>query len=191
MKRSSVWFPATMGVAILAVFWLPAQNGSSNESQVKQGLEIAPVPLHLHGKNRALVALGSYLVNAVGGCNDCHTCPTYAPGVEHNAFVGGDGQINADNYLAGGVAFGPFISKNLTPDNSGRPAGLSFEEFRSVLRTGVDPDSGELLQVMPWPLLRNMTDRDILAIYTYLSTIPQAEPGVCNGAGDATFPPQP
>ena len=32
----------------------------ADESQVKQGLAIAPVPLDLRGKNRALVALGSY-----------------------------------------------------------------------------------------------------------------------------------
>ena len=41
---------------------------------------IAPVPLNLRGKNPALVGLGSYLVNAVGGCNDCHTNPPYATG---------------------------------------------------------------------------------------------------------------
>lgn len=192
MKRPEVWFLATAAAVILAAVSVLAQNGpSSDESQVKQGFEIAPVPLHVQRMNRALVGLGSYLVNAVGGCNDCHTCPSYAAGLEHNPFIGGDGEINATNYLAGGVAFGPFISKNLTPDDQGRPAGLTFDEFHSVLRTGIDPDTGELLQVMPWPLFRNMTDRDILAIYTYLSTIPQAEPGVCQGAGDATFPPPP
>ena len=31
---------------------------------------------------------------------------------------------------------------------------------------------GSELQVMPWPLLHNMTDHQIEAIYEYLSTIP-------------------
>ena len=158
-----------------------AQAGS-DESKVQQGFAIAPVPLNLTGKNRALVGFGSYLVNAVAGCNDCHTCPSYAPG--HNPFAGGDGQINTTNYLAGGVPFGPVIrSRNITPDATGKPAGLTFEQFLHVLRTGEDPDEpDELLQVMPWPVFRNMTDRDIQAIYEYLSTIPHAEPGNCRGA---------
>jgi len=36
---------------------------------------------------------------------------------------------------------------------------------------------------MPWPIFRNMNDHDILAIYTYLSSIPHAEPGACAGPG--------
>ena len=35
-----------------------------NESRILRGFEIAPVPLNLEGKNRALVGLGSYIVNA-------------------------------------------------------------------------------------------------------------------------------
>ncbi len=44
------------------------------------------------------------------------------------------------------------------------------------MRTGVDPDSGELLQVMLWPVYAHMTDRDLEAIYAYLTAIPHAEP---------------
>lgn len=47
---------------------------------MKQGLAIAPVHLDLRGKNRALVGVGSYLVNAVSDCNDCHTRPYYELG---------------------------------------------------------------------------------------------------------------
>src|SRR5215211_4118340 len=136
---------------------------SSNKSRVKRGLKIAPVTLNLQGKNRALVGLGSYLVNAVSECNDCHTCPTYAPG--HNPFDGeGDGQLNAANYLAGGLDFGNgIVSANLTPDSEGKPAGLDFDEFVTLIRTGHDPDDDpdEVLQVMPWPFFRNMTRRDL------------------------------
>ena len=34
------------------------------------------------------------------------------------------------------------------------------------------PTDGSLLQVMPWPHFQNMSDHDLLAIYTYLSAIP-------------------
>ena len=43
-----------------------------NESKIQRGFEIAPVPLNLEGKNRALVGLGSYIVNAHVPCNECH-----------------------------------------------------------------------------------------------------------------------
>jgi hypothetical protein len=42
------------------------------------------------------------------------------------------------------------------------------------MRNGTDFDhQGRLLQVMPWPTFQNLTDRDLLAIYTYLSTLPE------------------
>src|SRR5882762_4317426 len=43
-----------------------------NESKIQRGFEIAPVPLNLEGKSRALVGLGSYIVNAHVPCNECH-----------------------------------------------------------------------------------------------------------------------
>ncbi len=39
-------------------------DNDGNESRIQRGLEIAPVQLNLDGKNRALVGLGSYIVNA-------------------------------------------------------------------------------------------------------------------------------
>jgi hypothetical protein len=100
------------------------------------------------------------------------------------------GSVNAVNYLAGGVPFGPFRSRNITPkpDEGNRPAGLTLDQFKLVLRTGVDldhvhPQISPLLQVMPWPVFRHMTDRDLQAIYEYLSAVPHAEPGSCTAAG--------
>src|SRR5689334_20644754 len=55
------------------------------DSRIQRGLEIAPVKLNLKGNNRALVGLGSYIVNT-GGCNDCHSTATYATG--GNPFLG-------------------------------------------------------------------------------------------------------
>jgi hypothetical protein len=158
------------------------QGGGDDESRVKRGFEIAPVPLNLRGKNRALVGLGSYLVNAVGGCNDCHTNPPYALGGDPH--LGQPKVVNGANYLAGGMAFGPFISRNITPDGTGKPAGLTREEFIHIIRTGEDdeppivPPGNDLLQVMPWPVYQDMSDRDLKAIYEYLTAIPHAEPAL-------------
>lgn len=160
----------------------PPPSSDPERLRIERGFAIAPVSLSLSGKDRDLVGLGSYIVNAQAACADCHSCPTYAPG--HNPFEGGDGLINAENYLAGGVSFGPIVSANITPDENGRPAGLTFPEYLSLIRSGHDPDDpDEVLQVMPWPIFRNMTDHDIEAIYTYLTAIPHAEPGACAGPG--------
>jgi hypothetical protein len=160
-------------------------QGSNENSQIQIGMNIAPVRLDLKGKNRSLVGLGSYIVNAQGGCNDCHTwrITDEASNAGSNYEEGGDPflgqpeQIYAAGYLAGGRKFGPFTSRNLTPNGNGLPAGLSLDKFIEPLRTGVDsknrhPQISPLLQVMPWPVYANMTDRDLKAVYEFLSSIP-------------------
>ena len=175
------WIPAgsraLLAVALAAT--APIAAAQDDAAKIRHGFEIAPVPLDMAGKNPSLVGLGSYIVNAQAVCNDCHTDPNYAPGGD--PFLGQPEQINVDGYLAGGRAFGPFISRNLTPNASGLPAGLTAEQFVFVLTTGTDvkgrppfvpSEAGDLLQVMPWPVFRNMALRDKLAIYEYLSAIP-------------------
>src|ERR1700682_6242286 len=49
------------------------RDRNSEESKIQRGFEIAPVTLKFHRKNRKLVGLGSYIVNAVGECNGCHS----------------------------------------------------------------------------------------------------------------------
>jgi hypothetical protein len=86
-------------------------------------------------------------------------------------------KINASVYLSGGRQFGPFItSRNLTPDSAGLPAGLTLDQFLNVMHTGADPEMpGQLLQVMPWPVYGDMTDRDLRAVYEYLRAIPSLD----------------
>lgn len=147
--------------------------------RINRGFAIAPVPLNFAGKDALLIGFGSYIVNAQGGCNDCHTNPPYAAG--GNPFLGQREKINAAGYLAGGTAFGPFVSRNLTPRANGRPANLTFEQFRIIMRTGTDlkhrapfvPSAQrDILQVMPWPVFSHMRLIDLRAIYEYLSAIP-------------------
>ncbi len=150
------------------------------QQRVKTGYKINPVPLDTAGKNVILLGLGSYIVNAQSGCNDCHTSPSYAPGGD--PAMGQPEQINVAGYLAGGRQFVPpgVVSRNLTPEN-GLPAGRTYAEFEQTMRTGIDldqahPQLGPLLQVMPWSVYQKMSDRDLLAIYTYLSAIPAVTP---------------
>jgi hypothetical protein len=177
MQRIRSIAVAGAAAAVLALMALPAAGAAddeSSQSQIQRGFEINPVPLDLKGKNRALVGLGSYIVNTTG-CNECHTNPSYVAG--GNPFLGQPEQVNVAGFLAGGQHFGPFVSANITPDALGRPAGLTLEQFISTLRTGHNPldPPGVLLQVMPWPAFGKKTDRDLTAIYEYLRSIPSIE----------------
>src|SRR4029078_5456157 len=91
--------------------------------------------------------LGSYIVNAVIGCNGCHSAgpaTQYLPGGK--PFFGQAEGIHPAAYLGGGRGFAltstiNIVSRNLTPDHTGLPiGGDTFEEFRETIPTGVDPD---------------------------------------------------
>jgi hypothetical protein len=203
--RASAMFAAfILSGATLSPMLAHAQDQRSDEAMVRRGFEIAPVPLNLKGKDRDLVGLGSYLVNAVASCNDCHSAGPaveFAPG--GNPYFKGNPPtiMNQSVYLGGGRNFGALVpgtpeivSRNLTPDRTGRPAGgRTLAEFEHILRTGEDldhlhpncsatvtkncfptalPFNGDLLQIMPWPILQNLTQRDMHAIYEYLSAVP-------------------
>ena len=159
-----------VSAGLIGAVTLTAQGAS----QIARGAEIAPVPLDMKGLNPALVREGSYIVNAQGGCNDCHTVPSYAAG--GNPFFGEPEVINAPCYLAGGAAFGPFVSRNLTRV----PAIRTLDQFKDIMRNGTDyrqpADGTPILQVMPWPVYGKMSDRELEAIYEYLSAIPVINP---------------
>lgn len=194
-----------------------AQNGFANDNNGAQdeklaiqiGYSVAPVPLNTNGLDPNLVGLGSYIVNVTGDCNGCHSAgpateflPTGNPytRLRPNGPYSGVTQVNPATYLGGGRDFGGFpaptsplhiISRNLTPDASGKPEGHTLQEFATIIRTGVDMDQlhpnctgaptttctpfpfdGSKLLVMRWPAFRHMTDRQIAAMYAYLSALP-------------------
>jgi hypothetical protein len=136
-------------------------SADDTDTRVAIGFKIAPVPLNLNGKDRELVGLGSYLVNAIGDCNGCHSSNSAPLGIY--PFVTGNNPffnqkptvVDPTVYLAGGENFGtvgtptgpngysgPFIiTRNLTPDKNGRPeGGHTLAEFKQILRHGTDFD---------------------------------------------------
>jgi len=176
------------------------RSESERDPRIRICLNVAPVPLKLNEHNQAMVGLGSYLVNVTGDCDGCHSAgpqTEYAPG--GNPYFHQPKHVNPATYLGGGRNFGPLIpgsapiiSRNLTPDASGRPiGGDTFQQFLHTIRTGIDPDhlhptctgapnsscipppfDGDLLQIMPWPGYQDMTEHDLRAIYEYLKAIP-------------------
>jgi len=123
------------------------------DPRIEQGFDIAPVQLKLHGKNRDLVGLGSYLVNTEG-CNDCHSAgPRTQYVLGGNPYFGQPKKVNPATYLGGGRDFGELavppigsahiISRNLTPTpKTGLPEGdRTLAEFREIFRHGKDFDN--------------------------------------------------
>ncbi len=137
----------------------PESARDQDERKIEIGLAIAPVPLNFDRKDKRLVGLGSYIVNAHADCNGCHS---QGPATEYigpgnpyllsppNGPYSGTQEVNPATYLGGGRDFGPFgsqgelthlYSRNLTPDKTGRPeGGHTFEEFLKIMRTGKDYD---------------------------------------------------
>ncbi len=210
-RRKLVRVAASIAVVIISVAFVLSSapraraDDLSADPRVQRGLVIAPVPLNLQGKDQALVGLGSYFVNAMASCNDCHSLgpqTQFLPG--GNPAFGQPSRTNPATYMGGGRDFGPLIpgsapivSRNLTPGKSGQPEGdHTLAEFMDIFRTGLDPDKahptctgapnvncipapfkGDLLQIMPWFNYKDLTDQDIGAIYEYLSAIPCIEGG--------------
>jgi hypothetical protein len=80
---------------------------------------------------------------------------------------------------------GVLAGTNLTPDSSGQPGGLTYDDFKEAMQNGaVSSKPGHVLQVMPWPEFRNLYENDLVAIYEYLSAIPPAQPGLCSKPGE-------
>lgn len=137
-------------------------------SLAKQGLAISPVPVNTATTNASLIeriGYGSYLVNAVASCNDCHLMAQQSG---PPLFLGGGQQFVAGTSTV--------YARNLTPD---KQTGLQLteEQFITALRTGKDfgPHGGSpggSLVIMPWPVYRWMTRDDLRAIYAYLRAIP-------------------
>jgi mono/diheme cytochrome c family protein len=168
-------------LALLAAFAFSTALAADG-SDADAALKLAPLALKYDAKDRATIARGSYLVNALGGCVSCHTMPTFEAGGD--PFKGEPEKPNLTNYLAGGKCFGPIKSPNITPDANGHPGGLTQAEFIESIRggkvhmmeDGKKPDPNDIQKVMPWPEFRHMTDEDLGAVYAYLAAVPHADP---------------
>jgi hypothetical protein len=153
---------ATSASIVFAAISIKAPRAHADDddtnSKIQIGFAIAPVPLNLSGRNKALVGLGSYIVNAVGDCNGCHTggvAPNFNYAAGGNPYFNQHAVVNPAVYLSGGMDFGPvgtptgpnsypgpdIIARNLTPNKDGVPeGGMSLGQFKQIMRQGPDFD---------------------------------------------------
>ena len=133
--------------------------------RAKHGLDISPVAINTTGMTSAqieAVGQGSYLINAVAGCDSCHGAAGATPG-----------------FLGGTTAAGSFNARNLTPDST-TGMKLSKADFVDAMRTGNNytctangcTSAGNTMKVMPWNDYRWASTADLEAMYAYLKAIP-------------------
>lgn len=102
---------------------------------------------------------GEYLVKA-GDCISCHTNET-----RHEsgpAFAGG---------LKMKTPFGDIYSSNITPDKETGIGKHKKWQFRNALRNGIRVDGSYLYPVMPFVHFNLLTNREVDAMFAYLSSI--------------------
>lgn len=118
---------------------------------------LAPLPSPAAERDAEAVGRGAYLF-AIAGCAGCHTD------------VKGKGPL-----LAGGRAiktpFGTFYGPNITPDPEYGIGKWSDADFIRALRRGIAPGGGHYFPVFPYTSFTAMTDRDMLALKTYIFTL--------------------
>ncbi len=150
--------------------------------QFQRGLAVSPEAdvRHLRGDRREF-GLGSYIVNTMTHCEDCHTNPDRRP----------DFKINTAAYLTGGAVYAvppplqPVLgqvramSANLTGAVNGFYAepGVNYALFRAIMKTGTHADESP-----PRPLgfpmniiaanLANLLEDDLHAVFVYESNVP-------------------
>ena len=105
---------------------------------------------------------GSYLVNTIMTCGNCHS-PKGPP------------DVVAGKDFSGGLRFNepPFdvTAPNITPDKETGIGAWSDDDIKKLLRTGVRPNGVPIAVVMPTGFYDIITDSDMDAIVAYLRTL--------------------
>lgn len=115
------------------------------------------------------VEYGRYLV-AVVGCYHCHSASLLH--VDYSFPELSKGYMEGGAKLKG-IGGKKIRGSNLTFDNETGIGGYSSSDFITAVKDGTAP-GGQQLRV-PMPKFKNLTDKQIQAIYTYLRSLPPAK----------------
>jgi mono/diheme cytochrome c family protein len=119
----------------------------------------------------AVLARGEYLTKAAD-CVACHTVPG-----SQKPFAGGVGFP---------LTFGTLYSTNITADSETGIGAWGDDEFVSAVREGVRKDGRHLYPVFPYTSYTALSRSDVLAIKTYLFSLPAIRQA--NRANELRFP---
>ncbi|HEY2137002.1 MAG TPA: c-type cytochrome [Xanthobacteraceae bacterium] len=107
---------------------------------------------------------GSYLVNSIGACGNCHTPRQQGVPDLTKQLSGGFQTFDEPWFTVKGA--------NITPDKETGIGNWDDADLRKVLLTGVRPNLTPLAPVMPYLFYRVMMPSDIDAIMAYLRSVP-------------------
>src|SRR6185503_1914483 len=135
----------------------------------------------MSAEEQRLFGRGSYLVNAISSCNDCHTNPmrdfAYGPNyldINTAQYLSGGGVYTVPPGLNAAIKQTRTMATNLTGEQNG--ISYSFATFLAKMVQGLHvdrPGAPPLGWPMPVQIYRNMTEEDLAAIYTYITRVPR------------------
>jgi len=121
-------------------------------------------------------AYGAYMVNATG-CIECHTKDKQGQIIPELAFSGGREFQMPDGSI--------LRSANITSNRSTGIGSWTQEAFVNRFKSYADSNykspviaKGQFNTIMPWTSYAHMTDQDLIAIYTYIHSIPPIQNSV-------------
>ena len=111
------------------------------------------------------VERGSYLVNSILTCANCHS-PRKADGSidQTRQFSGGPQTWDEPSFKVKGA--------NITPDPETGIGKWSADDIKRALRLGVRPDGTQIAPIMPTGFYKIFTDADVDAVVAYLRSVP-------------------
>jgi Cytochrome c. len=151
-----------------------------------------------------LVRRGKYLTT-ISGCNDCHSpkvLTELGPMPDTTRLLSGHPAdeplpelpqnsqwvMFSPGLTAAAGPWGISFAANLTPDETGIES-WTYEQFEVAIRKGKFKGlegNRTLLPPMPWPMIAQMNDDDLRAIFAYLKSLPRVRNSV-----PAPIPPAP
>jgi mono/diheme cytochrome c family protein len=112
----------------------------------------------------ALLERGTYLVETITACGNCHSPKDPKTAEEVNGMrYAGSFMIREDNFTA--------YAPNITMDVETGIGGWTDDEIIVAIRDGFRPDGSLVRPPMPVPFYRSISDYDARAIVAYLRTI--------------------
>lgn len=194
MNNENHLYIAAFTSLLLSCFGCQPDGKSSELPPLVQSI-VAPspreVPVNAAEQQKAIVARGQHLVLTTG-CNDCHTplkMGDKGPEPDMARMLSGHPEgmqlppppAPSGPWLVAAAAtntawagpWGVSFTANLTPDPETGMGKWTFENFKQAIRTGRHMGQGRpILPPMPYPMYKNFDDEELLAIFTYLQSLP-------------------
>jgi len=134
------------------------------------------------GADDALLERGTYLMESIVACANCHTPKDPASGEEI------EGMAYAGSFVITEPGFKAY-APNITMDVETGIGGWTNEEIIVAIRDGLRPDGTLIGPPMPSPFYKTMSDHDAHAIVAYMRTIKPVENVVPKSEYNIPLPP--